>query len=271
MQGPAGTGESSNAAEGAEGSRAGGRTASFSFVRSKALNSIAKAEIGGIAAPGLKRSERGAEAFARAARHSRRVRVLKIVLPAAAVVVSVLFLGYSLLSPTVLDGLNLESATIEGGSLVMHNPSLNGFTSENLPYSVTATRARQEIGSDSGPIELEKIQATLPIDAERQATVTAGGGVFDQEKNRLLLNNAITVESNAGIFAQLKSANVDMASGNLSTDEPVDIEVNGMRVRAKSFHTIDGLERLVFENGVRLEIDPASVRRAQEEGTAGDG
>src|SRR5690606_974199 len=145
------------------------------------------------------------------------------------------------------------------------------FTSENLPYSVTAALARQAIGSDSGPIELEKIQATLPIGDDRQATVTAGGGIFNQQTNRLTLNSAITVESNAGIFAQLNSADVDIASGNLSTNEPVDIEVNGMRVKAKSFHTVDGLERLVFENGVRLEIDPARVRKAQEEGTAGDG
>jgi len=235
------------------------------------LNSIAKAETSGIAAQALKRSERGAEAFARAARHSRRVRVLKFVLPAVAVAISGLFLGYSLIAPTGIHALNLDSATIEGGSLVMHNPSLNGFTSGNLPYSVTAALARQEVGADSGPIELEKIQATLPIDSGRQAMVTAGGGVFNQATNQLLLNNAITVESNAGISAQLKSAAVDMSSGNLSTDEPVDIEVNGMRVRAKSFPTVDGLERLVFENGVRLEIDPASVRRAQEEGTAGDG
>jgi len=270
MQGLSDGGENGDVAEGAN-RPANGYKAPFSFVRSKALNSIAKAEVSGMSTPGLSRSERGAEAFARAARHSRRVRVLKIVLPIAALVISGLFLGYSVFAPAGVKALNLDSATIEGGNLVMHNPSLNGFTSENLPYSVTAALARQAIGSDSGPIELEKIQATLPIGDDRQATVTAGGGIFNQQTNRLTLNSAITVESNAGIFAQLNSADVDIASGNLSTNEPVDIEVNGMRVKAKSFHTVDGLERLVFENGVRLEIDPARVRKAQEEGTAGDG
>ncbi|WEX09553.1 LPS export ABC transporter periplasmic protein LptC [Chelativorans sp. AA-79] len=230
------------------------------------MNSIAKAEMSGISAPATRHTERGAEAFARAVRHSRRVRALKFILPAAAIVVSGLFFGYSLLSPTGLEAIDLDSATIEGGSLVMHNPSLNGFTSEDLPYSMTAERARQPIGSDTGPIELEKIRATLPIDEEHKATISAGGGVFDRQANKLVLDDEITVTMSSGIVARLQSANVDIESNDLATDDPVEIEMEGMRVNADTFQATEGGSKLIFEKRVRVELDPARLRQRQESG-----
>jgi lipopolysaccharide export system protein LptC len=236
------------------------------------LNGAVNAEHGEVGAHAVLRSERGADAFVRAQRHSRRVRALKFVLPVAAVTIAGLFLGYSLLSSATGGGtVNLDSASIEDGNLVMHNPALNGFTSGNLPYSMKAVRARQAIGSDMGPIELEQIQAMLPLNSEHQATISAGGGIFDRQSNHILLTDAITLTTTSGIVARLESANVDIGSGNLSTDDPVDIELSGMRVRADTFRATEGGNKLVFENRVRLEIAPANLRRAQEQESGGDG
>lgn len=217
-------------------------------------------------AQAIQRSERGAEAFAQARRHSRRVRMLKFVLPAAALLVSALFLGYSL-RPSTLGGgkIDLGTASIEDGNLVMANPTLEGFTEEDLPYTMTAARARQPIGTPTGAIDLEEINATVPIDEDNQAVISAAAGTFDRQNERLTLNGEVVLETTSGLVARLRSADVNMADRSLTTDEPVEIDMNGMHIEAETFRASNGGGVLVFERRVRMEIDPAQVRRTQGE------
>ncbi|UUP17935.1 hypothetical protein NTH_02411 [Nitratireductor thuwali] len=210
-------------------------------------------------------SERGEEAFAKAERHSRTVRMLKFVLPTSAVVVAVAFFGYSMLSSGGMASVDLGSASIEDGKLVMSNPSLDGFTDENLPYHMTATRARQPIGSETAAIELEGIEATVPIDSGNSASISAEAGTFDRHGNMLRLDTAITLETTSGIRARLSSADIDIAAGTLSTGDPVAIELKGMSIEADAFSASEGGKKLVFDRRVRVTLDPESIRRAQEE------
>ncbi len=226
------------------------------------MNGAANAGMNETAARAIKRSERGEDAFARARRHSRLVRLLKFVLPGAALAIAALFFGYSLLFSSVGGGaFNLGSTSLEDGDLVMHNPSLDGFTSENLPYSLTAASARQPVGGEEEAIRLEGIEASLPIDEDTRATINAETGVFDRRKDRLALSDAITVTTTSGMVARLQSADIDIASNDLSTDDPVEIELEGMRVRADSFRATNGGEKLIFEKRVRVELQPAKIRR----------
>lgn len=220
----------------------------------------------GRAGTSVGRSERGEKAFSRAARHSRRVRVLKFVLPAVAAVASALLLGYSFLFSIGGDSVDPGSLSIESGNLVMDNPSLNGFTSANLPYHMTATRARQAIGGEDGAILLEDISATVPIDADNEASIRAAAGTFERGNDRLKLDDSITVRTTSGIFARLRSAEVDMESGSLTTEDPVEIDIDGMQVRANKFNATGGGERLVFEDRVRVRMDPKQIRHAPAQG-----
>lgn len=212
------------------------------------------------------RIERGDEAFSHAARHSRRVRVLKIVLPVIAAVASAVLLGYSFLYSIGGESVNPGSMSIESGNLVMDNPSLDGFTNANLPYHMTAARARQAIGGEDGAILLEEISATVPIDDRNEASIQAAAGTYERANDRLELTDSITVRTTTGIFARLQSAQIDMDSGELTTQEPVEIDTEGMQVRANRFNAMGGGDRLIFEDRVRVNIDPGQVRRASAEG-----
>lgn len=209
-------------------------------------------------------TERGADIFRKAERHSRRVRVLKIALPLIAVVASCILLGYSFLFSVGGGTVDPGAMSIESGNLVMDNPSLDGFTKENLPYSMTAARARQAIGGDGDAIALEEIRATVPISADNQATISAESGTFDRQADRLTLKDAITLRTTSGVVARLQSAEVDISSNELSTDEPVEIDLEGMRVRANTFRA-NGSSRMVFEDRVRVEIDPKQIRQSQQD------
>ncbi|TGT04404.1 LPS export ABC transporter periplasmic protein LptC, partial [Mesorhizobium sp. M8A.F.Ca.ET.213.01.1.1] len=112
-------------------------------------------------APAAPAGTRG-DAFDRAQRHSRRVRVLKFAVPLLAAGIAIAFPVYSYLAAPVSISVQAEGSAFADGKLVMANPKLNGFTKQKLPYSLTALRAIQDVGKQ-GIIDLEGINAKLPL------------------------------------------------------------------------------------------------------------
>jgi len=202
--------------------------------------------------PSRRRSE---EAFRRATRHSRVVRVLKWALPALGAVMAAAFVAQSYISSPDTVGMKVEGAAVSDGKLVMANPKLEGFTKDNLPYAMNAIRAVQDV-TNEGVVLLEQIGARLPIDATNWATVDAAGGTFDRNKNTLALNTAVTITTQDGMVAKLKSAYLDMNGGSMKTSDPVDITVNGARITSDTMQIADNGKVLVFENRVKVNIDP---------------
>jgi len=201
-------------------------------------------------------------AYLRAKRHSRRVRVLKVALPALGLL---LVAGVGLYSFVGIPGgvsVNLGGTTLEGGRLVMANPELDGFTPDNRPYSMQAERATQAIGNTS-VIHLEKIGARLPIDLENWAEVDAEAGVFDREANTLALNDGVIISMDTGMTANLRSAVVDIGLGAMSTSDPVEITMEGSRLSANSMRVAERGGVLIFENRVRMEVDMQQLEDAR--------
>ena len=94
----------------------------------------------------------------------------------------------------------------------MANPKLDGYTKESRPYSMTATRALQHLDKN-GIIDLEGIDARLPVSATEFATIGAERGVYDRENNTLDIPSPITVKTTDGMTAILQSAYLEIGPG----------------------------------------------------------
>ncbi|QPC88540.1 LPS export ABC transporter periplasmic protein LptC [Mesorhizobium sp. NBSH29] len=197
--------------------------------------------------------------FQSAQHHSRRVRLMKIVLPLVAVLIALGFFAYSYVSSPTRIGVDVASSAIADGKLVMASPKLEGMTKDNLPYTMTAARALQNLDT-TGVIELEDIDAKLPIDATNTATIEAERGVYDRDQNTLKIDTPITVTTTDGMVAKLNSAFIDIAKGDMTSTEPVDIAVQGARVTADSMTILENGKVLVFEKRVRMQINPEQVK-----------
>lgn len=200
-------------------------------------------------------ARRDDSAFKTAARHSRRVRWLKIVLPAAAIAGILGFVGWSYVSIPSIEGVSAAGAAFTDGKLVMANPKLDGHTKDNLPYTMSAARAIQD-ASKTGEIMLEEIDAKLPIDATNTANVIAASGIYDNEKNTLKINSAVKLTTTDGMVANFKSADVDMKAGTMSTQDPVKINMNRTQIEADTMHVTGNGKVMVFERRVRVVIAP---------------
>lgn len=201
------------------------------------------------------------DAFARATRHSRKVRFLKWALPLSAVALAFAFVAHSYLAAPASDPVDADNTAFADGKLVMASPKLDGFTNDNLPYSMTAERAVQDV-ANQGVVELIGIDAELPISAEVRATIDAVRGVFDRDGNTLNLDDDVTVTTSDGMVARLKSAYLDIGNGQMKTTDPVEINLDGSKITSDSMTMLDNGKVLIFEKRVRVDIDPAGLQAA---------
>jgi lipopolysaccharide export system protein LptC len=214
-----------------------------------------------IAAPPVPPGER-AVAFGRAQRHSRRVRVLKFALPLVAGVIAVAFPLYSYMVAPPAVAIQSDSSVLTDGKLVMAHPKLSGFTKDNLPYSMIAQRAVQD-AANQGLVQLDGIDAKLPMSPKVNAAIEATKGFYNRDANTLELQQDIVVTTTDGMVAKLKSAFLDMGKGTMKTDDPVDITRNGSRINSDTMIVQDRGKVLVFEKRVRVNIDPATMKAAE--------
>lgn len=192
--------------------------------------------------------------FRSAQRHSRRVRRLKFVLPAIGTVLAVVFVGYSWLFKPVAIEITADGSAISDGKLVMSAPKLQGYTSDGRPYSMSATRAVQDVANES-LVELEGIAAQLPYDETHSATIDAASGVFDRARNTLDVKSAINITTSDGAVALLQSAMVDIAGGRMATPDPVEITYKGASINADAMSVEDNGTKVIFERRVRVHIE----------------
>jgi lipopolysaccharide export system protein LptC len=193
--------------------------------------------------------------FRTAERHSRRVRMLKIVLPSLAVLMAAGFLFQTYRSTPSSVDVSADNSAVTEGKLVMANPRLEGFTNESLPYSVSAMRAVQDV-ADEAIIELQGIAASLPIDPERSATVETARGIFDQTKNLLTIDKEIDIKTTDGAVAKLASAEIDMSSGRMTSDKPVSIKYKTASIKSGSMSAEKNGKVVIFDNHVQVNIVP---------------
>ena len=229
------------------------------------MDATADKGAGGYRSGSIERTDRGEAVFVHARRHSRRVRALKLVLPIAAALMVAVFVGYSMLATTIKNVSSLGSLSIDDGGVVMANPKLEGFTKDDLPYSLYAEEARQPLGGE-GAIMLTGISASVPIDKENRARITAASGSFDRDENTLDIDSDIMLSATSGLTARLQSAHINIAENTLTTDDPVDIQLNGMHIAANGMDAAKGGKSLVFEDRVRVRIDPSTLETARGDG-----
>ncbi len=203
-----------------------------------------------------------AEAFRVAEKHSRRVRRLKVLLPGMAVLMTGGLLAYSLLTIPDQVAITPSGPSPAEGKLVMDAPRLEGFTGDGRAYSVDAARAIQDYNQQD-LVDLEGIDARMPIEKDNWARVETASGTYDRIANTLDVPTDIVVTTTDGLVARLKSAFLDINNGTLKSTTPIDIQSYGSRITADTMQVLDNGKRVVFENRVKVHIDLGKLKEAQ--------
>jgi len=192
--------------------------------------------------------------------HSARVRRLKILLPIAALLISLAFIGVSVIRTFLPDNISIEGAKIENGKVVMEKPAISGRNADGINYSMAALRALQDI-KNPNLITLETIKAAVPVNDDVIARVVATSGVYDRLADQLDMTAPFTISLNSGLEAQFQSAHLDIKAGKMVTTEPVSIQAKEASIVAESLKMTDKGRVITFEGKVRVNVNPATIRK----------
>lgn len=205
---------------------------------------------------------RRADAFVAAARHSRRVRFIRVAILAsvglgALGLAGALFLG----GRKPPEGISLGSIGVEGSRVTMSLPKLTGFRSDLRPYEVTARAATQDLKAPT-LIELVDLDARIGMGDQGVGHVTARKGRYDNVKETLRLEEDVVMRTDRGYELRLSEGDIDFKAGSLASDKPVEGLMRASTVRADRLRVTDGGRKLVFEGRVRSLLKSESPAAA---------
>ncbi len=196
-----------------------------------------------------------------AERNSRRVRLLKILLPVVSIIVAAVVFGMTFLFNSV-PGFDIGSVSLSSDGLVMTAPNLSGSEGDKS-YKVSATRAIQRL-SNPKIIDLEGLKADVILGAADKVTFSANEGTYDTDSEYLTLNGDIRILWSKGYAAHLDSAEVDLKTGAIKSDQSIAIQSDNSGLKAGKVELDEDSQALRFTDGVKMTIDPSTMGTKQK-------
>jgi lipopolysaccharide export system protein LptC len=143
-----------------------------------------------------------------ALRYTRFVRLMKRVLPIAAVALLASVVAYSII-PRPQDKLSvtMQQSGNLANDLTMTKPRFTGTDGKGNPFTVTAAEAIQD-PNDRHHAELRHVEADMQFDSQNWLNATAANGAFDIDAGTLKLTGGISLFTDSGYELHTESADV---------------------------------------------------------------
>lgn len=204
-----------------------------------------------------------AHAYRRAARHSRRVRFLRLAIPTAFAILVVGLAAAAWFNPLRMLA-NLPSGmgklVISGSKVTMEFPRLAGFTPDGRAYEMSANAAAQDLLKPD-LLELRDIRAKIDMPDKTSLQLVATTGFYDSKAEILKLDKGIVLTTSNGYEGQLSEAVVDVRKGHITSSNPVEAKLLNGTLKSNQLEVTDSGDVIRFGGGVSLTMmmDDAAI------------
>jgi lipopolysaccharide export system protein LptC len=201
----------------------------------------------------------GGDSFVRATRHSARVRFLRKAIPIGVLIAVSGLLGVWLFDPfrQVFPNFTVQGIDLSSTKVTMEKPKLAGFKKDNRPYEVVAKSAIQDVTKPS-IVNLFEMDAHFAMENGGSATLKAKQGIYDTQNETLEVKTDVTVKTTTGYDIHLESAKMKFKTGDISSDQPVNVRMDTGEISADSLQMVDNGKKVTFIGNVRSRLEPAS-------------
>ena len=173
-------------------------------------------------------------------RHSRRVALLKRLLPVIGVALLLLVAAWPKLAP-LWERMRLSFPAIdlrEARELRMVHPRYAGSDRLGRPFVVTAASGRQ-VPDRQDLMSLEAPRADMKTHSGADVVVTAARGIYQSQAQLLDLSGGVTLAHQNGTRFVTDSARVDVANNTADGSDPVVGHGPSGDVKAEGFRVLD--------------------------------
>jgi lipopolysaccharide export system protein LptC len=191
-------------------------------------------------------------------RHSRRVALLKRVLPAAGATLLLLILAWPRLAP-LWERMRFAFPAIdlrEARELQMVNPRYAGVDRTGRPFVVTAASGRQ-VPDRQDLMSLQSPRADVRTRSGAAVVVTAATGVYQSQTQLLDLFGEVTLVHQNGTRFVTQSARIEAAKNDAKGNDPVEGHGPSGDVKAQGFQILDKGDTILFTGRSDLLLKPA--------------
>ncbi len=220
-----------------------------------------------------KRPERGALFFYGAGsaagrhaaidRYSRRVALLKRMLPALGIALVLLVAAWPRLlalfesGAAALPAIDLRQAR----HLTMIDARFANVDRQNRPYVVTATVARQ-LPDNKDLLALKAPRAVMALRPGTRVTMTAASGVYQAGAGLLDLFGRVQLVRGEGARFETRRAHLNLGADTARGEDPIEGQGPAGRIIAKGFRVIDKGDTILFTGEAR------ALLKSRKTGTA---
>jgi lipopolysaccharide export system protein LptC len=197
-----------------------------------------------------------ARAFRAARKHSRLVRILRIVVPLAVVLgitVITLITYFNPLRMLTHLPIDVGGVVVSGTKITMQQPRLSGFTRDARAYEMSADSAAQDL-TKPDVLELRQVRATVRMQDKGLTKLTADTGLYNSKVETLQLDKNIVIDSSTGYRARLSEAQVDIHKGHVVSDHPVEVTMLQGVLNANRLEIQDSGALAIFDGGVTMTL-----------------
>jgi lipopolysaccharide export system protein LptC len=206
--------------------------------------------------------------FAEAARHSRRVRLLRRGVPIVITVILGATILVSWIDPLkVLVRLPLDAGklVVSGTRITMQAPKLSGYTKDQRWYEMNAAGATQDITKPDF-IELSEVRTKIETADKSTIHIRSKDGLYNRKTSMLTLTHDVVLTSTAGYEMHLDEATVDTSKGMVVSDKPVAVFTKDTTLTSDRFEVENSGEVVRFIGSVVMNLQ--SVGSIQQPGAA---
>jgi lipopolysaccharide export system protein LptC len=224
------------------------------------LTTVSPIEERGVQAIAMRRQGDRARAFRIARRHSRLVRIMRLLIPAgiaAALAVGLLAAELDPLRMLTKLPVDFGSLVVSGTKITMQAPRIAGFTRDSRAYELTARAAAQDV-TKPDTIELQGVSGTTEMQDKTVFKLSANNGVYNTKTETLTLRQEVVLKSSGGLAVYLSEAVVDVHSGNIVSDKPVEVKLQQGTVNANRLEVADSGDLIRFDGEVTMMLTSGS-------------
>ncbi len=194
---------------------------------------------------------------ANAAGYTRFVRIMRMVLPLAAVgVITILFIRTgvedNLIVPMESDKPEIQMQNIAKNELL--NPKFESMDKKNQPYKITADRAVQgEKNKDL--IMLDRPIGVMTMKDGIQVRVHSDTGAYRQDTERFFLQGGVFMEHADGYTLSSEEAHIDLKQNFAWSDKDVQGQGPDLLISAKGVRADGNTGEIIFTGPATLVLE----------------
>lgn len=165
--------------------------------------------------------------FARAAKHSRRVRWLRWTIP----LIIIAGIGAYYLATNGSSGVAIDfgNAAFDEGGTVIAEPRVTAYQTGGQAYHLDAVRAVQQ-ADNPDVLRLEDVDARYAMLNGETAEFSAPFGIYDASTSILILSGGVTMVLGSGVEGVMEELTVDVEAGTIASDHTFELTAGNLEL-----------------------------------------